>query len=104
MPGMRSYGKRMGFRSRRITKPRASERTKLLEEGIKLKRRLDDKRGNLSNKDMEAALAYSRKVDKFSGDMRCSSCGGKVTPEQIAWREKAHPGERMLCTGCAIAS
>ena len=45
---------------------RASERTKLLEEGIALKKRLDEKGANLSNKDLEDALRFSKKVDQFS--------------------------------------
>jgi len=106
MVGKRSYGKLMGThrRSSSISKIRTSERTKLLEQGIALKKRLDKKGPNLSNKDMEDALKFSKKVDQFNAESaKCSSCGGKVTPEQFAYRKKAHPGERMLCTGCAMS-
>ena len=38
-----------------------SERIKLLEQGIKLKKKLEKKGSNLSNKDLEEALQFSKK-------------------------------------------
>ena len=86
MVGKRSYGKRMGshLRRSRISKIRTSERTKLLEQGIALKKRLDKKGGNLSNKDMAEALHFSKAVDRFTGR------SGKRVPE--GYRECEAPG------------
>ncbi len=84
-----------------------SERIKLLEQGIKLKKKLARKGSNISTKDMEEALQFSKKAQELdtaaAANIQCSSCHGKVTPEQYAYRKKAHPGERMLCTGCAMS-
>ena len=84
-----------------------SERIKLLEQGIKLKKKLEKKGSNLSNKDLEEALQFSKKSQALNlaaaENVSCSSCHGKVTPEQYAYRMKAHPKERMLCTGCAMS-
>ena len=84
------------------------ERIKLLEEGIKLKKKLAKKGSNLSTKDMEEALQFSKKAQALNmaaaENVSCASCHGKVTPEQYAYRMQAHPKERMLCTGCASQS
>jgi len=84
-----------------------SERIKLLEQGIKLKKKLAKKGSNLSTKDMEEALQFSKKAQALNmataDNIQCSSCHGKVSPEQYAYRMKAHPKERILCTGCAMS-
>jgi RNase P subunit RPR2 len=84
-----------------------SERIKLLEQGIKLKKKLAKKGSNLSTRDMEEALQFSKKARALNmaaaEKISCASCHGKLTPEQYAYRMEAHPGERMLCTGCAMS-
>ena len=84
-----------------------SERIKLLEQGIKLKKKLEKKGSNLSTKDLEEALQFSKKAQELNmaaaENVSCASCHGKVTPEQYAYRMKAHPKERILCTGCAMS-
>ena len=42
-----------------------SERIKLLEQGIKLKKKLAGKGSNLSTKDMEEALQFSKKAQEL---------------------------------------
>ena len=112
MPGKRSYGKQMGSHHWGGRHPKMSpekiqsERIKLLEQGIKLKKKLAKKGSNLSTRDMEEALQFSKKaraLNMAADNIQCSSCHGKVTLEQYAYRKKAHPGERMLCTGCAMS-